>query len=714
MAAGEAQARPDIIRFCEFEVDLLRQTLSICGVRTKLQKQPFQVLELLIQRAPEIVSRDEIRRHVWGDAIYIDAPQSINFCIRQIRLALGDTSPGRFVETLPRQGYRFIAPLEGRPKSAGTFEHSPGEGSQPRTATQRWLIAGLAALVALATIVGVWSWLPRRVMASRVMRISPITTYPGDEREPSLSPDSRQVAFSWGGESGKNRDIYVTLLGEQHPLRLTRDPAEDAYPAWSPDGKHIAFVRRRAGTHADIMLVPAIGGPERKLREIRVGAWITSRMLAWSPDGKWLCFTSEVATAGHHVLFLLSTDLGTVKQLLREEDNGMGDSSPAFSPDGKWLAFARFEHPNNSNLLLQRLSRDLTPKGPPIVVKDAGVNPIAPVWTPDGKKVIFLDRSRIMEAEIGGPARPFYVSDSAFSELTMAGGSPRLVAGLQNQHAEIWTIPLSAKGMKAGGNPSRILESSAGEGHPRYSPDSRWLAFSSTRSGSSEVWLADSDGKNPRQLTHFSFYIAGYLRWSADARLLAFHARLPKEPQLYVVEIGDGMVKQVTRRKPGFMGPSWSMDGQILYADALEGGKNRTYSVPVAGGVPRFLLEGFDAVEVPGRKLLVYAKPDQSGIYGRALAGEAAKNPEYLLVADYRTPWGGFYPVDDGIYYAGDDSDGLPRAFRFYSFDTRKSVDVAPSPTNLSVGLTVTPDRTRLAYSTKSRGSEDLVQIEFQ
>jgi len=65
-------------------------------------------------------------------------------------------------------------------------------------------------------------------------------------------------------------------------------------------------------------------------------------------------------------------------------------------------------------------------------------------------------------------------------------------------------------------------------------------------------------------------------------------------------------------------------------------------------------------------------------------------------------------------YYVGDDFDGLPRAFRFYSFGSRKSVDVAPSPTNLSMGLTVTPDRTRLAYSTKSRGSEDLVQIEFQ
>ena len=100
-------------RFCGFELDLSNQTLSQHGVRAKLQKQPFQVLQLLVQRAPEVVSREDIRRQVWGDAVYIDATQSINFCIRQIRLALGDTSARpRFIETLPRQGYRFIANLD--------------------------------------------------------------------------------------------------------------------------------------------------------------------------------------------------------------------------------------------------------------------------------------------------------------------------------------------------------------------------------------------------------------------------------------------------------------------------------------------------------------------------------------------------------------------------------------------------------------------------
>ena len=77
----------------------------------------------------------------------------------------------------------------------------------------------------------------------------------------------------------------------------------------------------------------------------------------------------------------------------------------------------------------------MTPEGRPIVVKDAGVNPRAPVWTPDGKRILFLDRSRIMEATIGEPARPFYVSDSAFTELTMAGATPATCSLFAASHA---------------------------------------------------------------------------------------------------------------------------------------------------------------------------------------------------------------------------------------------------------------------------------------
>jgi Tol biopolymer transport system component len=143
------------------------------------------------------------------------------------------------------------------------------------------------------------------------------------------------------------------------------------------------------------------------------------------------------------------------------------------------------------------------PQGAPMVVKDAGVNPTCPVWIPDEKKILFLDRSRIMEAKLGAPARSFYVSASTFGQLTLAGPSLRLVASLQGRQDEIWAIPLGDKGRKALGNPQRMLQSSAADSQPRFSPDGRSLAFVSKRSGSSEIWMADSDGRNPQQLNAF-------------------------------------------------------------------------------------------------------------------------------------------------------------------------------------------------------------------
>src|SRR5712692_1336012 len=124
----------------------------------------------------------------------------------------------------------------------------------------------LGAAVLLLMGAGVWLWFLRPT-SHPIPRTVPLTSYPGRQMMPAFSPDGKQVAFSWDGEKGDNFDIYVKLVDAGAPLRLTSNPAREVSPAWSPDGRYIAFCRSSSG-HAEIWKVPALGGAEQKLGEV--------------------------------------------------------------------------------------------------------------------------------------------------------------------------------------------------------------------------------------------------------------------------------------------------------------------------------------------------------------------------------------------------------------------------------------------------------------
>jgi len=121
------------IRFSDYELDRERRVLFRGGVALKLQPQPLRALEFLIDRAPEIVSREALADHIWGDGVHVEIEQSLNYCIRQIRQVLDDRpSEPKFVETLPRRGYRFIATVTQEP-NAGDLAADEADGSEAQS-----------------------------------------------------------------------------------------------------------------------------------------------------------------------------------------------------------------------------------------------------------------------------------------------------------------------------------------------------------------------------------------------------------------------------------------------------------------------------------------------------------------------------------------------------------------------------------------------------
>ena len=153
--------------------------------------------------------------------------------------------------------------------SSGTVAVTPVPtvASRSRSLLERW---PLILVGVLAALLGVSLWFYRsttKVPEASLVAV-PLTSYPGEERQPSFSPDGNQVAFSWNGEKQDNFDIYVKLIGSGTQLRLTTAPEADSNPAWSPDGRSIAFIREGPGGKASVFLVSPLGPPERKVAEI--------------------------------------------------------------------------------------------------------------------------------------------------------------------------------------------------------------------------------------------------------------------------------------------------------------------------------------------------------------------------------------------------------------------------------------------------------------
>ena len=224
----------------------------------------------------------------------------------------------------------------------------------------RWAAAGAAAVL-LLLVAG--TWLGRRIAGERREAAPPVplTSYAGHCLRPALSPDGRFAAFSWNGETQDNFDVYVKLVGPGVPLRLTTDPATDSFPAWSPDGTQIALRRQLDATRFAIVVVPAMGGPERRLAE-----GLLMAHFSWSRDGSALFVSRCDASERDCGLAVLSVETGQFRRLTMSPAGlWAGDQRPEVSPDGRTIAFTRASTRSNSEIYLLPLTQGLEAGGEP-------------------------------------------------------------------------------------------------------------------------------------------------------------------------------------------------------------------------------------------------------------------------------------------------------------------------------------------------------------
>jgi Tol biopolymer transport system component len=491
---------------------------------------------------------------------------------------------------------------------------------------------------------------------------------------------------------------------------LTTEPGRDSNPAWSPDGRSIAFLRELPNGRAALATVPPLGGTPRKLAECyRPDLPFMNPSPAWSPDGKWLVIADKGSPQDPFELTLVSVDTGEKHRLTSSPAKTIGDSDAAFSPDGRWLAFVRTASFLSSDLYLLGLSADMKPKGDPRRVTFDSRVMAHPSWTRNGREVVFSSGSpgasslwRIALSGRGPPRRLAYAGDEPTCP-SIAPQAYRLAYSHSIFDPNIWRLPLDGPDGKAGSAES-VLSSTRIDSHPVYSPDGKRIAFGSCRSGNNQIWVCDRDGSHAVQLTSFDGPIAALPRWSPDGERLVFDSNAAGQYDVYVVNVNGGQPQRLTDHPADDQAPNWSNDGRWIYFASHRSGEPQIWKMPATGGPPAQVTKGgghFPS-ESPDGKFLYYAK--KGGLSRSPVAGGEESQVLDSLHAQ------SFAVTGQGIYFIKGPAASASIYFLRFSTGEVKMVYSIPKP--VFFGLSASPDGRSILYTQIDQQGSDLMLVE--
>ena len=517
-------------------------------------------------------------------------------------------------------------------------------------AAKRYRWSAFAVLLLSASLTSAAWWRSRRPPLPP-MSIIPITSYRGDLGFPALSPDGNQLAFLWDG-GGSGSGLYVKLIGEDTPVRVSSSDHGgeiDGGPVWSPDGHRLAFVRCN-GTSGHIVTVPASGGVERVLADLR----FCSGGLDWSSDGKLLVFTDKDSMSEPKGLFLLSLEGGNRQRLTRPPQPGF-DFQPRFSPDGQTLAFVRAR-----SVVIQDVYLIKVGGGEPRRLTFTENYIMGLTWTRDSEEVIFTNQVgednslwRIV-AKGGVPQRVAEVAAVNAREPVAARQANRLVYTQSSSHANIWELRLRTTGERPWQR-REIISSTRWQDGARLSPDETKFVFVSDRSGSPQLWICARDGSSPRQLTFLKGEHTGTPDWSPDGRFIVFSSASSTSSGIYRISVNGGTPDGVIVDGHVNGAPSFSRDGRWIYFVSDRTGDYQIWRVGPDGNTPVqvtahggwFPTESFDGL------FLYYVKspfPASKSTVGE-LWRMATASGEEARVFDQPIPALDWTVAPDGVYF---------------------------------------------------------------
>jgi Tol biopolymer transport system component/DNA-binding winged helix-turn-helix (wHTH) protein len=708
-----------IYEFESYRLDAMNRVLLRSGSPQALPPKVFDLLLALVERHGRLVDKSELMGLVWPDTAVEDS--SLSYSISILRKTLGSTGDS-LIETVPKYGYRFVAPV--RRVDAG----KPPEAVAPIANTR--MIASLADLswslgAALGIgVAAVLAFVVITVSASRSSPDKPLTVVPlitelGRAAFPSFSADGNQVAFqSSQGHGGTH--IFIKMIGPpRDAARLTAGSQPEYCPAWAPDGQLIAFVRQIEKSRYGVVLVPGVGGQERQLLEfIYEGEYLPGsrfRLLEWTPDARHLLI-SLPESADNFRLFLVSIEDGQRAPIIARPAGGpmLWERSPAISRDGRRLAFSAGLTLDAGDIYVVELTKDLRSAGAPrrLTWEDrAGRFAELPAWTPDGREIVYSSsrdgspRLWRIGVQPGAIARqvPSVGPDTSMAAISQQG---RLVYWHGHAESGIWRQEISPVARRES-SAVPLIASTGQNRSPEYSPDGKHIAFTSDRTGNKEIWICESDGAHCRQLTSFSGSVAGIPRWSPDGREIAFNSSAAGQFDVYTIDSDGGRPHRLTDNAADDALPSWSRNGKWIYFTSFRTGRYEIWKVPSHGGAAVQVTRngGFNVFESSDGNIYYTKVGRNSRIWRSPLDGTV----EYAV-----TDAGvmrDFVVTASRLYYLRPSPAGTS-TLRSFEFATAKDVSTATFTGPLDLGLSLSPDGRYVLYSQLDHVGTNLMLVE--
>lgn len=538
--------------------------LAPSGETIRLAPKTIEVLCLLASRHGHVVARSDILDQVWHLSNAGD--DSLNNAISSLRTTFRDDKKNPlYIETIPKRGYRLAAPVQ---FEAGDVVGSQDEPIIKRTNYRRPVIGGVAmAAIVVATAFTFTTINSGPEIIAVNGDVLPVTAMPGVERDAQLSPNGMVAVFS------HNSDIYTSSLASGASSKITNSSDSDVAPIWSPDGEEVAFIRRQVdGCKIIIKSVESL-----EARTVGGCARASFPALTWHPSRPLLAYAERNAKSGAINLNFLNIGTGEHQEIELNEEK-LNTYFFRFSPQGDKIAFVR-NRPGRDQLIYADLSfadRDnsIAPSGGFPTIERLVETPIVADRI-DG--IDWLNGHRLVASaasQYKASLLVYSLGAKSAAHIALPSDNPIFPSASQDGKSIIYSdaqfdmdIWLAAVDNQLGRVHQKVINSTKVDIFPTFSPDGSTFAFVSSRSGSMELWLADLDGSNARQLTSFASEVSRPI-WSPDGNSIALSVLENGVFDLWIVSPKEERARRLTKTPDNEIATGWRPDNSAIVFDS--------------------------------------------------------------------------------------------------------------------------------------------------